>query len=186
MALSGQDARGRTSARPRESDPSASPGIASSGCADPKASAHRGVTIGFSGCMARWNEDGRRPRRRHPWESAEALALVRRRLATMPGSKRRRKPNVSTCCRYWSRRMERSRHSGATCAASGPNILIGGVDGLDERQWEGGELHIGGVIVEARFPARSLSDDGPSIRTHSSATRTSCETSAAGLADAWR
>ena len=28
-----------------------------------------------------------------------------------------------------------------------PNILIGGVDGMDERSWEGAELHIGNAIV---------------------------------------
>jgi uncharacterized protein YcbX len=28
-----------------------------------------------------------------------------------------------------------------------PNLLIGGVDGLDERQWAGAELHIGDLIV---------------------------------------
>lgn len=28
-----------------------------------------------------------------------------------------------------------------------PNILIGGVDGMDEINWEGGELHIGTAIV---------------------------------------
>jgi uncharacterized protein YcbX len=28
-----------------------------------------------------------------------------------------------------------------------PNILIGGVKGLDEREWPGAELHIGDVIV---------------------------------------
>jgi MOSC domain-containing protein len=28
-----------------------------------------------------------------------------------------------------------------------PNILIGGVDGLDEQHWPGGELHIGDAII---------------------------------------
>ena len=28
-----------------------------------------------------------------------------------------------------------------------PNILIGGVEGLDEREWPGAELHIGRLIV---------------------------------------
>src|SRR5262249_89025 len=36
-----------------------------------------------------------------------------------------------------------------------PNILIGGVDGLDERQWPGAELHIGeGVIRLAQLRGR--------------------------------
>lgn len=28
-----------------------------------------------------------------------------------------------------------------------PNIVIGGVNGLEEREWEGGQLHIGDVVV---------------------------------------
>ena len=28
-----------------------------------------------------------------------------------------------------------------------PNIVIGGVDGLDEREWPGGELHIGRAVI---------------------------------------
>ena len=28
-----------------------------------------------------------------------------------------------------------------------PNIVIGGVDGLDEREWPGAELHIGRAII---------------------------------------
>lgn len=28
-----------------------------------------------------------------------------------------------------------------------PNILIGGVDGLDEREWQGAELHIGSLVI---------------------------------------
>jgi uncharacterized protein YcbX len=28
-----------------------------------------------------------------------------------------------------------------------PNILIGGVDGMDERTWEGAELHIGDAVI---------------------------------------
>jgi uncharacterized protein YcbX len=29
-----------------------------------------------------------------------------------------------------------------------PNILIGGVDGMDETTWPGAELHIGNAIIE--------------------------------------
>jgi uncharacterized protein YcbX len=29
-----------------------------------------------------------------------------------------------------------------------PNILIGGVDGMDETTWPGAELHIGGVVIQ--------------------------------------
>lgn len=45
-----------------------------------------------------------------------------------------------------------------------PNILIGGVDGLAERQWEGAELQIGEVIIgldslRARCPITTVDPD---------------------------
>ena len=45
-----------------------------------------------------------------------------------------------------------------------PNILIGGVDGLDERSWEGAELHIGDAIISldslrARCPMTTVDPD---------------------------
>jgi uncharacterized protein len=45
-----------------------------------------------------------------------------------------------------------------------PNILIGGVDGLAERQWPGAELHIGDVIVRldslrSRCPMTTVDPD---------------------------
>jgi len=45
-----------------------------------------------------------------------------------------------------------------------PNILIGGVDGMDERTWPGGELHIGNAIVRldslrSRCPMTTVDPD---------------------------
>lgn len=45
-----------------------------------------------------------------------------------------------------------------------PNILIGGVDGMEERSWEGAQLHIGDVIVRldslrARCPMTTVDPD---------------------------
>jgi len=45
-----------------------------------------------------------------------------------------------------------------------PNILIGGVDGLSEREWPGAELHIGNLVVRldslrARCPMTTVDPD---------------------------
>ncbi|MEO8634683.1 MAG: MOSC N-terminal beta barrel domain-containing protein [Gemmatimonadales bacterium] len=45
-----------------------------------------------------------------------------------------------------------------------PNILIGGVDGMEERSWEGAQLHIGDAIVRldslrARCPMTTVDPD---------------------------
>ena len=40
-----------------------------------------------------------------------------------------------------------------------PNILIGGVEGLAEFEWEGAELHIGDAVIGHRLAPRALSDD---------------------------
>lgn len=45
-----------------------------------------------------------------------------------------------------------------------PNILLGGVDGLDERSWEGDELHIGDAVIvlhslRSRCPMTTVDPD---------------------------
>jgi uncharacterized protein YcbX len=45
-----------------------------------------------------------------------------------------------------------------------PNILIGGVEGMDERTWEGAELHVGKVVIRldslrARCPMTTVDPD---------------------------
>ena len=83
----------------------------------------------------------------YPWDSLEALALVKRaagldawleswhdldRFDILPLL-------VATdgAVKAFGRDVRRLR----------PNILIGGVEGLDEREWPGAELQIGGVIL---------------------------------------
>jgi hypothetical protein len=79
----------------------------------------------------------------HPWESAEALALVKRAAgddAWLAASDEHDRFDVlpllvatDGAVAAFGRDVRRLR----------PNILIGGVDGLDEREWPGAELHIG-------------------------------------------
>ena len=82
-----------------------------------------------------------------PWESPEALALVKTaagddaRLEAYDGLERfdilPLLVATDGAVAAFGRDVRRLR----------PNILIGGVDGLDERRWPGAELHIGEAIV---------------------------------------
>lgn len=83
----------------------------------------------------------------HPWESPEALALVRRAAgddAWLESSDAQDRFDVlpllvatDGAVAAFGRDARRLR----------PNILIGGVDGLAEREWAGAELHINGTVV---------------------------------------
>ena len=83
----------------------------------------------------------------HAWDSPEALALVREasaadsRLLAVDGPERfdvlPLLVATDGAVAAFGRDVRRLR----------PNILIGGVDGLDERTWPGAELHIGDAIV---------------------------------------
>jgi hypothetical protein len=100
----------------------------------------------------------------HAWTSDEALALVRNAAGDDA----------------WLEAVENSKGfdvlpllvaTDGAVAAFGrdvrrlrPNILIGGVKGLDERDWPGAELHIGSVIVHldslrARCPMTTVDPD---------------------------
>ena len=83
----------------------------------------------------------------HPWNSDEALALVKRAAG------------ADAWLEAWEG-LERFDILPLLVATDGavaafgrdvrrlrPNILIGGVDGLDEHHWPGGELHIGDAII---------------------------------------
>jgi len=80
-----------------------------------------------------------------PWNSAEALAAVRvaagedAELAEYPGLFDILPLLVATdgAVAAFGRDVRRLR----------PNILIGGVDGLAERVWEGSELHVGDAVI---------------------------------------
>lgn len=84
----------------------------------------------------------------HPWESHEALALVKRAAgadAWLEASDDEARFDVlpllvatDGAVAAFRRDVRRLR----------PNILIGGVDGLDEREWPGAELHIGTVVIQ--------------------------------------
>ena len=83
----------------------------------------------------------------HPWDSKEALALVKNAAgadAWLEVSDEMERFDVlpllvatDGAVAAFGRDVRRLR----------PNILIGGVPGLDERDWEGAELHIGKIIV---------------------------------------
>lgn len=83
----------------------------------------------------------------HPWNSKEALALVKNAAgadAWLEVSDEMERFDVlpllvatDGAVAAFGRDVRRLR----------PNILIGGVPGLDERDWEGAELHIGKIIV---------------------------------------
>ena len=73
-------------------------------------------------------------------------------------------PSASTCSRCWWLPTEPSPPSDAMSARLRPNILIGGVRGLDEVDWPGAELHIGDAIVRldslrARCPMTTVDPD---------------------------
>jgi uncharacterized protein YcbX len=83
----------------------------------------------------------------HPWDSPEALALVREAAGD------------EAWLEAWER-LDRFDILPLLVATDGavaafgrdirrlrPNILIAGVDGLDERSWPGAELHIGDLVL---------------------------------------
>ena len=58
-----------------------------------------------------------------------------------------RERTVSTYYRYSSPQMAPSRRSATTDVGLRPNIVIGGVEGLAERQWPGACLQVGDVLI---------------------------------------
>src|SRR4029453_16825200 len=100
----------------------------------------------------------------HPWDTPEALALVKRAagedawLETSDGLERfdvlPLLVATDGAVRAFGRDVRRLR----------PNILIGGVDGLDETTWPGAELHIGDATVRldsvrSRCPMTTVDPD---------------------------
>jgi uncharacterized protein len=99
-----------------------------------------------------------------PWNSPEALALVRQAAgddALLEASGVHDRFDVlpllvatDGAVAAFGRDVRRLR----------PNILIGGVDGLSEREWPGAELHIGNLVVRldslrARCPMTTVDPD---------------------------
>jgi uncharacterized protein len=100
----------------------------------------------------------------HDWRSPEALALVQARagddasLAAWAGPERfdilPLLVATDGAIAAFGRGVRRLR----------PNIVIDGVDGMDERTWEGGHLHIGDVVIRldslrARCPMTTVDPD---------------------------
>ena len=100
----------------------------------------------------------------HAWDSPEALALVRAaagddaELAAFDGLARfdilPLLVATDGAVAEFGRDVRRLR----------PNIVIGGVEGLAERQWEGAELHIGEAVIwldslRARCPMTTVDPD---------------------------
>jgi MOSC domain-containing protein len=100
----------------------------------------------------------------HPWNSREALALVKRAAgddAWLEATDAHDRFDVlpllvatDGAVAAFGRDIRRLR----------PNVLIGGVDGLGEREWPGAALHIGGAVVRldslrSRCPMTTVDPD---------------------------
>jgi uncharacterized protein len=100
----------------------------------------------------------------HPWESPAALALVKRAAgddAWLTESDPRDRFDVLPLLVATDGAVARF---GRDVRRLRPNILIGGVDGLDEREWPGAELRIGTLVVRldslrARCPMTTVDPD---------------------------
>ena len=116
------------------------------------------------GLQGAWSQERHALIDGHRWESPEALALVKQAAgedawleASDEGDRFDILPLlVATdgAVAAFGRDVRRLR----------PNILIGGVDGLDEREWPGAELHIGSLVVRleslrARCPMTTVDPD---------------------------
>ena len=66
---------------------------------------------------------------------------------------------ASMCCRCSSRPTGPIAEFGRDGRRLRPNIVIGGVEGLDERSWPGKILQIADVEDRPRFDAGAVSDD---------------------------
>jgi uncharacterized protein YcbX len=100
--------------------------------------------LGLRGTLG---QDGQPLVNGHPWESSEALALVKEAagadawLAAYDGLERfdilPLLVATDGAVAAFGRDIRRLR----------PNILIGGVQGMDEVTWEGAELHVGDAVI---------------------------------------
>ena len=116
------------------------------------------------GLRGTWSPEGHALINGHPWESPEALALVQSAAgddARLEASDEHTRFDVlpllvatDGAVAAFGRDVRRLR----------PNMLIGGVEGLEERDWPGAELHIGSLVVRldslrARCPMTTVDPD---------------------------
>jgi MOSC domain-containing protein len=116
------------------------------------------------GLRGTWNQQRHALINGHRWESPEALALVKQAAgddAWLEASDAHDRFDVlpllvatDGAVAAFGRDVRRLR----------PNILIGGVEGLAERDWPGAELHIGSLIMRldslrARCPVTTVDPD---------------------------
>ena len=119
------------------------------------------LMLGLHGTLG---EDGRPLIDGHPWESATALALVKKAAgddATLEAYDGLERFDIlpllvatDGAVAKFGRDVRRLR----------PNILIGGVDGMDETRWPGSTLRIGDAVVRldslrARCPMTTVDPD---------------------------
>lgn len=117
--------------------------------------------LGLRGTLG---DDGQPLVNGHPWDSPEALALVKRAAGDDAWLESYGGPErfdvlpllVATdgAVEMFGRDVRRLR----------PNILIGGVEGMDETEWPGAQLHIGGAVVSldslrSRCPMTTVDPD---------------------------
>jgi uncharacterized protein YcbX len=89
--------------------------------------------------------DGRALIDGHPWDSAEALAAVRE--AAGPDAELAAYPGLFDILPMLVATDGAVAAFGHDVRRLRPNLLVGGVDGLAERGWEGSELHIGDAVI---------------------------------------
>ena len=84
----------------------------------------------------------------HPWDSPEALALVQRAAGSDAWVERCEELDRFDILPLLVATDRAVAAFGRDIRRLRPNILISGVEGLEERNWPGAELHIGDAIVK--------------------------------------
>jgi uncharacterized protein YcbX len=100
--------------------------------------------LGLRGTL---DPDGRPRINGHPWDSPEALALVKGAAGADAWLEAWNGPDRFDILPLLVATDGAVAEFGRDVRRLRPNILIGGVEGLSERDWPGGELHIGDAIV---------------------------------------
>jgi uncharacterized protein YcbX len=102
--------------------------------------------LGLKGTMG---PDGRARIAGHPWDSPEALALVRQAVGADAGLVFHAGPERFDILPLLVATDGAIAHMGFDGRRLRPNIVVGGVEGLAERQWPGRRLQFGSAVVHA-------------------------------------